>query len=194
VKTIALSRAYPSVFKQPVIHAIDPAIFRYSYFTRCMSCGFCKDQCCSYGVDIDIENMARLRAVAPELEPLVGAPAREWFTDEMTNDKEFPGGVSGRTATRDGACIFLDREKRGCKIHAYCLDQGIDYHQLKPIVSTLFPLTFEGAVLTISGEVEDGSLICLNQGPVIYDGVRPELEYYFGAPFVAEIDALRAKL
>jgi hypothetical protein len=194
VKPLALSRAYPSVFQQPVIRAVDPAIFRYSYFTHCMSCGFCKDQCCSYGVDIDVENMTRLMALGPELEPLVGTPAAEWFTDEMTKDREFPGGASGRTAVRDGACIFLDREKRGCKIHAYCLDNDIDYHRLKPIVSTLFPLTFEGGVLTVSGEVEDGSLVCLNQGPVIYDGVRGELEYYFGAAFVAEIDALRARL
>ncbi len=56
---------------------------------------------------------------------------------------KFPGGASGRTQTRGGACIFLDRTRRGCKIHAYCLANGIDYHLLKPMVSTLFPVTFE---------------------------------------------------
>ncbi len=59
MSVIALSRAYPSVFAAPVIHAVDPAIFRYRYFTHCMSCTFCGDKCCSYGVDIDVENMAR---------------------------------------------------------------------------------------------------------------------------------------
>jgi hypothetical protein len=190
VSIVRLSRAYACVFKQPVIHAIDTAIFRHRYFTRCMSCGFCKDQCCSYGVDIDVENMARLKADAG-FAKAVGIPQDQWFEDEITEDAEFPGGANGRTAAVNDACIFLDRENRGCKIHAYCLSAGIDYHQLKPLVSTLFPLTFSEGVLCPSSEVLDKSLICVDQGDVIYDGVRSELAYYFGPDFVAEIDALR---
>ena len=57
---IALGREYPSIFSAPVISAVDPAIFSLRYFTHCMSCGFCFDQCCNYGVDIDAANMEPL--------------------------------------------------------------------------------------------------------------------------------------
>lgn len=187
---VRLSRAYPSVFKAPVIDAIDPAIFQHRYFTHCMSCGFCKDQCCSYGVDIDVENMARLKADMA-FAKAVGIPQDMWFEDEITQDAEFPGGANGRTQAVDGACVFLDRTNRGCRIHAYCLNNGLDYHQLKPMVSILFPLTFSEGVLCPSSEVLDKSLICVDQGEVLYDGVRGELAYYFGEAFVTEVDALR---
>ena len=58
---VTLSRVYPSVFAAPAIRAVDTQIFAFRYFTHCMSCTFCKDACCSYGVDIDVENMARLK-------------------------------------------------------------------------------------------------------------------------------------
>jgi hypothetical protein len=188
---LALSCAYPSRFAAPVIHSVDTAIFSHRYFTRCMACSFCHDQCCTYGVDIDVENMARLRALGADFVQLVGAPKEQWFEGDIESDGEFPGGAAGRTAVRNGACIFLNRETRGCKIHAYSLAKGVDYHLLKPMVSTLFPVTFDRGVLCASEEVLDKSLVCVDQGPVLYDGVRGELAYYFGAAFVTEIDALR---
>jgi hypothetical protein len=189
---IALSKAYVCVLGAPVIGAVDPAIFTYRYFTHCMTCGFCKDSCCSYGVDIDVENIDRILALDTDFDEFVGMPRAKWFTTRTWQDPEFPGGAQKRTRTKNGACVFLDREKRGCKIHAYCLEKGIDYHTLKPLVSTLFPVTFEGGALVASGELEDGSLVCSGKGPVLYDGVRGELACYFGEAFVAELDALRA--
>jgi hypothetical protein len=135
--------------------------------------------------------MARLKALGQDFVALVGASKDQWFESEIEADPEFPGGASGRTAVRDGACIFLNRETRGCRIHAYCLDRGVDYHLLKPLVSTLFPVTFDHGVLCVSEEVLDKSLVCVDQGTALYDGVRGELVYYFGAAFVNEIDALR---
>jgi len=190
---IALSREYASVFGRPVIRAVDPAIFGYRYFTHCMSCGFCKDQCCSYGVDIDVENVARIEALGADFDAHVGVPRAKWFTRQTWKDEEFPGGAQARTRVKDGACVFLDRKARGCKIHSYCLDKGIDYHRLKPLVSILFPLTFEGGVLVASGELEDKSLVCVDQGPNVYDGLRGELAYYFGEDFVTELDEIRAQ-
>lgn len=190
---IALSREYPSVFGQPVIHAVDPAIFGYRYFTHCMACDFCGDSCCSYGVDIDVENVARIEALGDDFEAHVGVPRAQWFTKQRWNDPEFPGGAQARTRVKGGACVFLDRKKRGCKIHSYCIANGIDYHRLKPLVSILFPLTFEGGALVASGELEDKSLVCADQGPNVYDGLRGELAWYFGEDFVAEVDAIRAR-
>ena len=190
---IALARDYVCVFGAPVLRAVDPAIFSYRYFTHCMSCDFCGDACCSYGVDIDVENVARIEALSPDFEAHVGVPRGKWFTRQRWNDPEFPGGAQARTRVKDGACVFLDREKRGCKIHSYCIDKGIDYHQLKPLVSVLFPLTFEGGALVASGEVEDKSLVCGGQGLSIYEGLRGELAYYFGDALVSELDSIRAQ-
>lgn len=190
---IALAREYICVFGAPVLRAVDPAIFAYRYFTHCMSCDFCGDACCSYGVDIDVENVARIEALGPDFDVHVGVPRSKWFTRQRWNDPEFPGGAQARTRVKDGACVFLDREKRGCKIHSYCIDKGVDYHQLKPLVSVLFPLTFEGGVLVASGEVEDKSLICGGQGPSIYEGLRGELAYYFGDALISELDSIRAQ-
>ena len=189
---IALTRSYVSILGAPVIGHVDPAIFTHRYFTHCMACGFCKDSCCSYGVDIDVENVARILALGADFDAFVGHPRARWFTAETWNDPEFPGGAHTRTHTIDGACVFLDRERRGCKIHGYCLANGIDYHRLKPLVSTLFPVTFEGGALVASGEIEEGSLICGGEGPTLYDGVRGELAYYFGEAFVGELDGLKA--
>ena len=48
------------------------------------------------------------------------------------------------------------------------------------------------ATLSVADEVLDGSLVCLDTGPTIYRGLRGELEYYFGAAFVREVDAAEA--
>jgi hypothetical protein len=190
--SLVLHREYPCVMGGPVLQGVDPAIFRLRYFTHCMDCGFCHDACCDHGVDIDLGNVARLRALPRNFQDRIGAPQSQWFTTDVTRDVEFPGGAHVRTATRNGACIFRNRAARGCAIHAYCLEQGLDYHLLKPMVSILFPVTFEHGVLTASGEAADGSLICSGSGPSLYDGARGELLYYFGPALIAELDGLKA--
>jgi len=189
---IALSRDYPCVFGAPVIAGVDPAIFSLRYFARCMECDFCHDQCCSYGVDIDAANMERLRGLGPEFEAFAGIPQQHWFASELTADPEFPSGAHGRTQARDGKCVFAERQGRGCRIHAFCLEHGLDYHLYKPMVSILFPVTFEHGVLVPSPETLDGTLACHGKGPSLYGGVRDELAYYFGEDFVGELDALAA--
>jgi hypothetical protein len=176
----------------PALRGVDPKIFSLRYFTHCMECGFCHDACCDHGVDIDLGNAARLRALPRDFQDRIGAPHSEWFTTEVVRDAEFPGGAHVRTATRNGACIFRNEAARGCAIHGYCLERGLDYHLLKPMVSILFPVTFEHGVLTASDEAADGSLICSGSGPSLYDGARDELLYYFGPALIAELDGLKA--
>lgn len=188
---ILLSRAYPCRLGAPVIDRIDERIFTLRYYAACMVCGFCADQCCSYGVDIDAANMDALRALGPAFEAFVGVPKADWFTADFVYDPEFPSGANGRSATRGGKCVFANRDGRGCRIHAWCLQNGLDYHAYKPLVSTLFPVTFEHGALVPSPEVVDGTLICAQEGPSLYDGARSELLYYFGQSFVAELDGFR---
>lgn len=190
--TLALSCAYPCRGGGPVLQAVERRIFSLRYFQNCMACGFCHDACCDHGVDIDVGNAARLKALPEDFHAAVGVPVSQWFTDEIVADPEFPGGHHLRTRVRDGGCVFLERAGRGCKIHAWCIEKGWDYHALKPLVSTLFPLTFEHGVLAASGEIADGTLVCAGEGPTAYRGARGELEYYFGAALVAELDRLEA--
>ena len=188
---IPLARNYESVMGGPVLSAVDPAIFRLRYFTRCMACDFCHDACCEHGVDIDLGNAERLKALPRDFHERIGLPVEDWFTGTVTADPEFPGGAHVRTRVRNGTCVFRNRDARGCAIHGYCLEKGLDYHLLKPMVSVLFPVTFEGGVLTAAGEAADGSLVCGGEGPSLYDGARGELGYYFGDALLAELDTLK---
>ena len=189
-EVLPLKAEYPCKMGGPVLRAVDTRIFTLRYFMDCMGCRFCNDICCSFGVDVDLENVARLKAMPQDFKDYIGVPDSEWFTAEIVQDPEFPGGQHVRTRVVDGRCVFLNRQARGCKVHSYCLDKGIDYHLLKPMVSILFPVTFDYGVLNASNEVVDKSLICEGAGPTCYEGARGELLYYFGPGLVAELDAL----
>ena len=187
-----LSRPYASRWGAPVVDRVDPAIFRKRYFVQCMQCTYCFDSCCQYGVDVDVTNVARLEAVADDLEAYTGVPRDRWFTGEWTADAEMPGGKNTRTRVEGGACVFRNRAGRGCMIHSFALARGRDYHELKPMVSILFPITFDYGLLHPSNEIEDRSLQCIDDGPSLYRGVRDEIAWYFGDALVSELDALEA--
>jgi Fe-S-cluster containining protein len=171
---------------------VDPRIFEHRYFGACLHCGFCGDACCDHGVDVALVERDRILAHAPLLEPLVGTPSSSWFRPDVTDDPDFPGGQATRTAVVDGSCVFRQRGARGCALHAFALQRGADYHDVKPMVSSLFPVTFGDGALLCSDELADGSLVCAGTGPTAYEMARAELAYYFGAALVAELDALAA--
>lgn len=187
---ITLSRSYPSVLGAPSIDRVDERVFSLRYFAACMDCTFCTDRCCAYGSDIGTETMAALESLGADFESYCSVPREEWFTGEIVRDAEFPSGAHARTRVKDGFCVFLNRSGRGCRIHSWCLDNGLDYHVYKPMVGILFPVTFEYGALVPSNEMLDGSLICSGDGPTLYDGVRGELAYFFGEEFVTELDTL----
>jgi hypothetical protein len=188
---VMLTREYPSVWSRPVIRGVDTAIFQLRYFRRCLACSYCNDQCCDHGVDVDAKNAERLLAMGEDFESYVGTHKSEWFDAEPASDDEFPSRLYLRTRTRNGKCIFHDAAGRGCKIHAWCIEKGVDYHALKPVVSVLFPVTFERGLLMPSNEVADGTLICSGEGDTLFEGVREELAWYFGEELVGELDRLQ---
>ena len=159
-----------------------------------MACSFCADWCCTHGVDVSVVERDRILARADELAPLVPLPRERWFIEELTPDPDFPGGASTRTAVVDGGCVFLRRDGRGCLIHGALLAAGEDYHALKPMVSSLFPVTFGDGTLLCSDELHDGSLICAGDGPTAYEMARSELAFYFGAELVDELDGMAANV
>jgi hypothetical protein len=143
-------------------------------------------------VDVDRRHAERILAHAADLEAYLCIPRERWFTGEREPDSEAPGGESWRTAVVDGACVFLNRGGRGCRLHAFCLERGIDHHELKSIVDGLFPLTFEAGVLCPALEAEENELVCMGTGPTLYRGIREEVRYYFGDELIAVLDAMEA--
>ena|SRR5688572_13818609 len=188
---IPLSQSYPSRYGSPVIDRVDTRVFEYRYFAHCMACNFCKDWCCWHGADVDAENGERIAASASDLEQFTQTSREEWFDDSETcEDDEAPGKIWLRTSVKNGACVFLNPNGRGCMLHSFSLQRNMDYHDLKPLVCAIFPLTFEEGLLIHADEVEDEELVCAGEGPSLYHGVRAELLYYFGSPFVEELDRL----
>ncbi len=187
---LQLRNSYVSRYGTPSVFSVDTNIFVKRYFTHCMQCGFCQDSCCSFGVDVDINNVQRIEAHAEALEKYVGIQREDWFRRDFEADKEFPGGNYTRTQVINGACAFLNRKGRGCLIHSFCLQNGIDYHELKPMVSCLFPVTFDDGLLHPANDVDTNILICLGDGPTLYRGVRSEILYYFGHDLVLELDEI----
>ena len=62
------------------------------------------------------------------------------------------------------------------------------------MVSCLFPLTFNDGLLHPSDEVNDGTLVCSDQGPSLYRGVRNEIGYDFEETLLLELDQLEAAM
>lgn len=188
----ALDNAFPSRYGVPTIARVDTRVFTARYFTHCLDCGFCRDACCQHGVDVDLLHVAAIDRHAAALEAYTGVARDAWFTDEDESDPELPGGGSKRTRVVDGRCVFHRRGGRGCSLHAYCEERGMDYHELKSIVDCLFPLTYYDDVLCPALEIDDRSLVCMGSGPTLYRGIRDEVRYYFGDQCVAAMDRVEA--
>lgn len=188
---IDLRTPVASRYGVPVVSRVDVSIFEKRYFTHCLSCTFCVDRCCSFGVDVDLLHKAEIERRADAIEAYTGVSRDRWFREDLIEDPEMPGGGAVRTQVEDGACVFLDRLNRGCLLHRFCSDMGIDYRSVKSFVDCLFPLTVTDATLAPADEVDDRTLVCVGQGPTLYDGLRDELSYYFGHPLLHQLDALR---
>jgi hypothetical protein len=191
---VELPRPFVSRYGVPTITHVDSDVFRRRYFTHCLDCTFCHDECCQYGVDVDLYHFERIMQHADGIEEYTGIPRERWFTKRLEEDPDVPGGGSRRTRVVKGRCVFLKREGRGCMLHGYCAERGIDHHELKSLVDCLFPLTYYDGTLSVADEVEDGSLICLDTGPSVYRGGRGELAYYFGEAFVAALDDVESRV
>ncbi|NUO65631.1 MAG: hypothetical protein HOQ11_09975 [Gemmatimonadaceae bacterium] len=191
---VPLSRGFTARGGAPRIAAVDPTIFERRYFARCMACGFCADGCCAHGVDVDGRVEEALLREADAIAAHTGVPATEWFAEPAHADPDAPGGTLRRTAVRDGYCVFHTPNGRGCMLHAYAVATGRDYHALKPMVSTLFPVTFGEGALLLSDELDDGSLACAGDGPTAYEAAREEIRFYFGESLVSELDSIAATL
>lgn len=169
-------------------------IFLKKYFAHCLQCNFCHDWCCSFGADIDIENVDKIQQRKEEILPFVRPPEGEWFEAEYTYYEEYVGNQYTRTNTQGPRCVFISKDQRGCGLHRYAISKQMDYHELKPLVCILFPLSFEQGILSLAQELDDDSLICSGSGYSAYQSMRSELEHYFGREFVEELDGIEKEI
>jgi Fe-S-cluster containining protein len=189
-----LQRAHVCRDGAPTINRVDLAIFRRRYSAHCMSNLRCHDSCCAHGADVDAENVERILSRAGDLERHVGRPLPQWFNGEWTADPEMPGGRHTRTRVVAGTCAFLDRAGRGCLLHSFGHAIGRDYHETKPMICALFPATFDCGLLRACYEVNEDDLVCLGEGPTVYQGVREEVRHYLGRALVEELDTIENEL
>lgn len=173
----------------PQLTHVDPEVFTLRYFGACMACDFCHDSCCQHGCDVNLDEREKILAVKDELKAFVDAPPERWFGDEIEEDPEVPTGRVVRTTTEHGSCVFKSKTSRGCGIHALALKTGRDYHQLKPMVCWMFPVSWDQKVLKPSDDVKDG-LVCAGGGLTLYEAARDELRVVFGDGLIGELDAL----
>lgn len=169
-------------------------IFLKTYFARCLECHFCHDWCCSFGADVDIQNVEKIQQRREEILPFVRPPEVEWFEAEYAYYEEYAGNQYTRINPQGPRCVFISKDQRGCGLHRYALSKGMDCHEIKPLVCVLFPLSFGEGILSLAPELDDASLICSGSGYSAYQSIRDELEYYFGREFVTELDGVEREV
>jgi Fe-S-cluster containining protein len=189
-----LSRNYAPRVGVMVVDRIDPRLFTATYFHACMECTFCHDACCQHGATIDPPFRDTILARAAELEPIVGRPASEWFTDDFIDDPDYATGGYVRTRVFDRRCVFLNRKGRGCLLHGHALSQGIPVQEVKPLACNLFPIGWGEGALMVPPEIEDRELVCLGPGLTLYRSARNDVLYYYGPELIEELDALEAEV
>ena len=190
--TIALTKEYVS--GNMAISFVHRVIFLKTYFARCLECNFCHDWCCSFGADIDIQNVERIQQHREDILPFIRQPEGDWFDAEYNYYEEYAGNQYTRINTQGPRCVFISKDQRGCGLHRFAISKQMDYHEIKPLVCILFPLSFEEGVLTTAGELDDNSLVCAGAGESAYRAMRSELEYYFGREFVEELDGVEKEV
>ena len=183
---------YLPLTAHPALRRVDTRIFLLRYYAKCMSCDFCRDACCQYGCDVSSVERARIWELRAEIAPYVASPPEEWFAKEVLEDPDYESGTYVRAQRVDGKCVFRRAKGKGCALHTYAVENGRDYHDIKPQVCWLFPATWERGLLRPSFEVAE-ELVCRGQGSILYDAVRGELLRRFGAALVEELDGLRRR-
>jgi len=168
------------------INCVDERILSACYFARCMECDLCNDSCCGYGCPVDTAEVERILAYKNELETRLHIPVSDWFLAETEQRPEFPSGKVKRTRINNNQCIFHDNISRGCHLHRFALEKGMDPHLLKPMVCFLFPLTWGGSYLYVSDFLDE--LPCKNTGVPIFESQRNELMLYLGDDFIKEME------
>jgi hypothetical protein len=140
-------------------------------------------------------NVERIMRNADDIEKYTGIKRKHWFNLKNKGwDYEYPGHYFTRITSHNGACVFLNRNGRGCMLHSYADEKDLDYHLFKPFFCSVFPVTYLDGVLVTPEEIDENTLVCLGEGLSLYSGARKALKYYFGSEMVEELDEIEKQL
>ena len=153
------------------------------------------DACCQYGCDVDLHEREAILAREAQIRPLLRAEVqgKRWFDDEIVEDADYPSGKVVRTEVHEDGCLFLAHDRRGCAIHRASLEQGWDFHGVKPAICRLFPISYEEDTIVIADEFPEYSCAHV-EGPSLYRITRDALGQIFGDDLVRAMDAAEAQV
>ena len=204
--------AEPAPESEPTVELDHPrftraelAVFTKRVVADCMThgCTIVKtdalklDACCQYGCDVDLFERDAILARAESIRPVLRADAQvlPWFDEsEPELDPDTPSGTVVRTAVLGDGCLFLAHDRRGCAIHRASLEQGWDFHGVKPSICRLFPLSYGEGMIQVSDDYPDYSCAYDASSPTLYRVARDALGALFGAELVRAMDAAEARL
>ncbi|HEY3807393.1 MAG TPA: hypothetical protein VGL61_32550 [Kofleriaceae bacterium] len=155
------------------------------------------DACCQYGCDVDLFERDAILARATLIRPVLRAEARDvpWFDEsEPEHDPDVPSGTVVRTSVFEDRCVFLAHDRRGCAIHRAAIEQGWDFHGVKPSICRLFPLSYGDGAIVVSDDYPDYSCAYEPTAPTLYRVARDTIAALFGEALVVAMDAAEAKL
>jgi hypothetical protein len=144
----------------------------------------CKDLCCTRGEDVSLNEYLRIIQHHRELEPLLNIPIKQCFSNHFIEDNDFGGGSYTHTVVVNDMCTF-HQVLRGCILHTF---------KIKPMVGSLFPITFNYGLLLPSYEILYNLDDCRENGLTLYQSAKNDLLYYFGKEFISELDLLEHTL
>jgi Fe-S-cluster containining protein len=155
------------------------------------------DACCQYGCDVDLFERDQIIAKADLIRPVLRAEVQNlpWFDEsEPEHDPDVPSGTVVRTAVHEDGCLFLAHDKRGCAIHRASIEQGWDFHGVKPSICRLFPLSYGEGTILVSDDYHDYSCAYTDDSPTLYRVARDTIGALFGPELVVAMDAAESKV
>ena len=141
---------------------IDKEIFNYTF--RCMfpGCGLC----CFAGTTITSNEIKRVKPIIDELKSYLSI-SKVKRLDKLENSfYTRHRGTRYKLRTWDSSCIFLMEDKR-CAVHAYCLDNKINWIKFHFDLCVTYPLSINQTdrIIQIEEELYNGEYVypCFNQ-------------------------------
>ena len=172
--------------------SVDPSLFERR-FASDSSMARCAGTCCRSGVWLDVAHRAFIDAhtdvIVRYMEPQQEHDPSRWFDDDELIDPDFESGRAYSTATNNGACVFLDGQRRCVLQRAQAEVPG-----LKPFYCFAYPIVIDNGVLTLDDDhcpEETGCCAASRTGSQsVLDVCAWELEYVLGKPGYEELRRL----
>lgn len=161
-----------------------------SRFAGSCSMSSCSARCCREGVLVDITHRDRVLSehalITQYMEPTQVRDPSGWFEEEEEIDEDFPSGLVVNTKAANGACVFLDSQRRCVLQLAEAESPG-----LKPFYCRTYPVAIDHARVTLDADWCPGETNCC--GPVeggeltTFDVCEGELVFLLGEAGVREL-------